>query len=218
MSLLSQWDQAADIRFLKGRTVDPRRPEPIPSQVLRIGLFDEIRAFTFYSMVIERFGPRRPFVSIVEAERRHRDGLAQIAARHGVPVPPNPWRAELTVPKRFEDCCAAGVSAERDNAAMYEGFLAYPLPPDLWAACVARCHASHDNHLPAFLHCAGHEALEREHDARQAKAREPLWRGVVVGVAGVLVARAAVSAWRGRAERKAATAVGSDAEAPPSGE
>jgi hypothetical protein len=188
----------AEMRYFKARRVDPSRPEPIPVQALRLALADEKRAQVFYTMVLERHGPHQPFLSIVEAERRHFEGLAAIALRWGVPIPDIDWRREITVPDAFADCCAIGVHAEIENYEMYDHFLAYPLPPELVQAFKARREASSDRHLPTFIRCAGPEALERAKDAREARERDRFWWGVVAGAGAVVVASTLLRARRGR--------------------
>ena len=142
-----------DEALLVGRTIDPAHPVPVGAQALRIGLYDEYRARAFYRLVMERFGPRRPFVNIAAAEDRHIAAMTELCRRYGVDPPIDDWRAKLPVPQDLASCCAIGVAGETANGAMYDRFLRFGWPPDVSRVFAALRGASWGSHLPAFQQC-----------------------------------------------------------------
>jgi len=126
-------------------------------------LEDEYKARAIYSGIIERFGPVRPFVNIVEAEDRHARALLALFQSFGVPPPPDDWVAKVEIPETIERACAEGVAAEIENQAMYERLLVMTDVPEVRAVFLRLQAASRDNHLPAFKRC-----LEREQRGGEA--------------------------------------------------
>lgn len=115
-------------------------------------LDDEREAQALYGAIMERFGTVRPFVNIIEAERRHEQFLLLLFQRYEVPVPPR-RELEITVPDTLVAACAAGVAFERENVAMYDGFLAFVSEPDIRQTFTLLRDASLNRHLPAFERC-----------------------------------------------------------------
>jgi rubrerythrin len=126
-------------------------------------LEDEYKARAMYSGIIERFGPVRPFVNIVEAEDRHARALLALFQSLGVTPPPDDWAEKIEIPETIERACAEGVAAEIENQAMYERLLAMTDVPAVRAVFLRLQAASRDNHLPAFRRC-----LEREQKGGEA--------------------------------------------------
>lgn len=133
-------------------------PESVKDAV-EIALDDEYKAEAFYDAVIEKFGPVRPFVNIVEAERRHARRLENLLTAYGLSLPENGYRtgAKQTpaVPASLIEACQTGVDAEIENAALYEDRLLPAVAdyPDIAAAMNDLMSASRDRHLPAFQRC-----------------------------------------------------------------
>ncbi len=125
-------------------------------QALDEALNDEYKARATYRAVIDRFGPVRPFVNIVEAEQRHIDALLPLYEKYGVPIPADDWPTRIAVPESVESACRMGVEAEIANADMYDRLLEQTRDyPDVQAVFRNLQHASQENHLPAFQRCAG---------------------------------------------------------------
>jgi hypothetical protein len=116
---------------------------------------DEYRAETIYQGVIDDFGTVLPFAAILTAEQRHSTTIGALFTKRGLPVPLNPVSV-ATVPHfaTVRQACAAGVTAERENIALYDRFLAGALPDDVRQVFSNNRRASLENHLPAFLNCA----------------------------------------------------------------
>jgi len=83
-------------------------------------LDDELRAIATYEQVIADFGAIRPFVNIVEAERRHANALRSLFERYDVAVPDDLGADMVPRFSSLHEACLAGVEGEIDNAAMYD--------------------------------------------------------------------------------------------------
>lgn len=122
---------------------------------LDLTIQDEYRAETIYQGVLNDFGPVLPFAAILTAEQRHSTVLGLLYSKRGLPVPVSTVTV-ATVPHfaTVRQACAAGVTAERENIALYDRFLAGDLPDDVRQVFSNNRRASLENHLPAFITCA----------------------------------------------------------------
>lgn len=121
-------------------------------------LDDERKAIATYRRVIEKFGPVRPFVRIVQAEQRHADALLSVYRRYGLSVPENRWlTTPVPAPDSLQDACVTAIAGERENIAMYERLLAATPEPDVRHVLENLQAASRDRHLPAFERCASRQ-------------------------------------------------------------
>jgi rubrerythrin len=119
-------------------------------------LVDERSAEALYRAVLDRYGPVRPFINIIESERRHQQRLLELFRDYGVPIPPaSAEPAELADSLAAE--CRRAIEAERENIAMYDRFLEDVREPDIRRVFSNLQAASRDNHLPAFERCARRE-------------------------------------------------------------
>ncbi len=126
-------------------------------QALSEALDDEYKARATYRKVIERFGPVRPFVNIVEAEERHVAALlAQFSSLRGTP-PDDTWAARVRAPDSLEQACANAAQAEIENDALYARLLNQVVDPQARLVMLRLQYASRNHHLPAFQRC-----LQRE--------------------------------------------------------
>lgn len=116
---------------------------------------DEYRAEAIYQGVLDDFGPVLPFTNVLGAEERHSAAVGRMFATRSLAVPPStstvasvPHFASVTA------ACAAGVVAERENIALYDGLLRTDLPADVRQVFSNNRSASLVNHLPAFERCS----------------------------------------------------------------
>ncbi len=123
-------------------------------EALLEALDDEYRAWATYDQVIADFGPERPFINIRDAEARHIQALLPLFERYGIPVPNNPWRGQIPHYPDLQSACAAGVTAEIENAALYDRLNAATTRPDILDVFARLRDASQQRHLPAFQRCA----------------------------------------------------------------
>lgn len=142
-------------RTLEGR--DAARLAPAEVDALREALDDEHKAWATYDQVVRDFGPVRPFVNIREAEARHIGALLSLFRRYGLHAPENPWPGRVPRYSSLLEACAAGVTAEVENGALYDRLLRSSDRPELLAVLRNLQRASQKNHPPAFRRC-----LERE--------------------------------------------------------
>lgn len=121
---------------------------------LRAALDDEYRAEATYAAVIAAFGEVRPFINIIEAERRHAASVRAEMDRLGLRYPAaNPYLGKLAAPGSVLDACKAGVAAEVENIALYDRLLPTIADPQVRDTLTRLQAASRDRHLPAFNRC-----------------------------------------------------------------
>lgn len=146
---------AAVVACSETSPVAPLSVEPAAVAVaLDSALQDERHAEYIYLRVLADHGNVLPFFNVVVAEQRHSASLEAVMRNHGLPIPDNPWTLE-NVP-RFEtvaEACAAAATAEVLNVALYDRYLAWPLPADVQQVFLANRRASVQSHLPAFERC-----------------------------------------------------------------
>ncbi|MDK2042260.1 ferritin-like domain-containing protein [Aliarcobacter butzleri] len=142
-----------DEQLLISARVDINSPIPIRTQILRIAVYDEFKAYETYSKIIEKFGLVQPFVNIKEAEAIHYSALIQLMQKYNIEVPFNNWATKVEIPNTLIECCEMGVAAEINNIAMYNNLLSYAIDADVRDVIFRLQAASYNNHLPAFRNC-----------------------------------------------------------------
>lgn len=120
---------------------------------LRMALDDEYRAEATYKAVLDKFGDARPFVNIIQAERRHAAMAAAQMQRLGMEVPSNPYLGGVQAPATLLEACQTGVQAEVENIALYDKILPGVSDPQIRMTLEKLQAASRDRHLPAFQRC-----------------------------------------------------------------
>ncbi len=131
--------------------------EPLDAATLAAlheALEDERRATAFYAAVMDRFGERRPFVNVIEAERRHEAAIVRLLERRGHAVPATGDLAVPTVPETFRAACERSVDAEIENMEMYDRLLAAITDAEARQVMERLQWASRERHLPAFARAA----------------------------------------------------------------
>lgn len=122
--------------------------------ILTEAIDDEYKAQAIYRLVLQQFGEIAPFANIVAAEGRHIEALLTLFKKYNIPVPKNKWTAKAKVPGTILEACETGVSAEIENAAMYDKLLEAAADyPDVQTVLRNLQRASQQNHLPAFQRC-----------------------------------------------------------------
>ena len=119
-------------------------------RILLDALNDERKAEATYAAVIEKFGPVRPFINIISAERRHATAIEHQMDRLSFEIPENEWEGKIDAPSSLAIACEQAVNAEIENVALYDRLI--PLIRDASVRNVFERlrDASRDNHLPAF--------------------------------------------------------------------
>lgn len=131
-------------------------PETL-EEILRDALEDERKAEATYAAVIARFGPVRPFINIIEAERRHSGAIIRQMQRLGLPVPQDDWAGKGQAPATLAEACEMAIAAEIDNIALYDRLIPQIADPAVRQMLGNLQAASRENHLPAFRRCLARE-------------------------------------------------------------
>jgi hypothetical protein len=126
-------------------------------QGLADALDDEYKARATYAQVIADFSEVRPFVNIVEAEKRHISALLDLFEHYGIAPPPDRWSGSAPRFSNLTAACAEAVQAEIDNVAIYDRVLQTTHRADILTVYQALREASLEHHLPAFRRCAERE-------------------------------------------------------------
>ena len=146
-------EENVDEALLLSQKVDINSEIPINSQILRIAVYDEFKAYETYSKIIEKFGLVQPFVNIKEAEAIHYSALIKLMEKYQVEIPINNWSTKIQIPNTLIECCEMGVAAEINNIAMYNNLLQYAQENDIQDVLFRLQAASFNNHLPTFRNC-----------------------------------------------------------------
>jgi hypothetical protein len=129
------------------------KPDPRTQQAMIEAINDEYRARAFYTAVLNKFGPVRPFLNIVQAEDRHVQLWNRLFSQYGVPIPQDTFAGKLEAPGTLREACQMGVEAEIANVRMYDNFLRFVQESDLRAAFSQLRWVSQNNHQRAFERC-----------------------------------------------------------------
>lgn len=136
----------AGASMASGRTGD--------ADALLMALDDEYKAEATYAAVIDKFGEIRPFINIIEAERRHAERAKAEMDRLGISYDAaNPYLGKLTAPQSVLAACEQGVAAEIENIALYDRILPAVEDESVRATLTELQRASRERHLPAFERC-----------------------------------------------------------------
>jgi hypothetical protein len=124
------------------------------ANALRAALADEYAAKALYEQAMADLGSVRPLVSVDRAEEQHIAALERMFEAYGLEIPAALVEGEDLTFATLADACAAGVSAETANVALYSQILAQVDNPDLTRVFTALQSASQTRHLPALEACA----------------------------------------------------------------
>lgn len=124
-------------------------------QALCAALDDEYKAIATYQAILDAFGAVRPFVNIIEAERRHAAALQRQFMRLSWQPPADRWQGKTRAPASLAAACAQAVTAEIENASLYDVLLDDVQGDPQTVEVFTRLRdASQQRHLPAFERCA----------------------------------------------------------------
>lgn len=139
--------------YLFTKRINPALNIPALHQALQIAVYDEYRARAFYQKVVDFFGPVKPFINIVEAEKQHIAALLPLFYHYGVYIPVDDWYPNLEPSPNLVENCEIGVAAEINNVQMYQYLLNFVPQPDIRQVFSNLQAASLTSHLPAFRRC-----------------------------------------------------------------
>ncbi|UAB79645.1 DUF2202 domain-containing protein [Erythrobacter sp. SCSIO 43205] len=119
-----------------------------------MALDDEYRAEATYAAILNAFGDVRPFVNIIEAERRHATLARSELDRLGIAYPDtNPYLGSITAPASLLEACEQGITAEIENIELYDRIIPTVEDEQLRETLGRLQWASRERHLPAFERC-----------------------------------------------------------------
>jgi hypothetical protein len=143
--------------FCGNACTGPVGPDPTDiASLLALALQEEYKAEMLYRSVLGTFSPETvPFALIEQAEARHVEALQMLFTRRQMVPPASVWAPRGFAPfASVPLACAAGVVAEREDAAFYTPYLSRTdLPQDVRNVFTNLQRASLENHLPAFERC-----------------------------------------------------------------
>jgi hypothetical protein len=122
---------------------------PTSEQMLIFAIQDEYLARTEYDHIINEFGAQTPFTNIIKAEVKHIDMLKLLFEEYNTDIPQDNSSDYIVYPKTITEGLETGVTAEINNIAMYEKFLAQNISDDIREVFEKLMNAS-KNHLEAF--------------------------------------------------------------------
>jgi hypothetical protein len=119
------------------------------ADMLMYAVQDEFLARGEYLAIIEKFGSQTPYANIVRSEETHLDFLREVYQSYNIQFPNDTSGDHIIIPETLLQAAKTGVQAEIDNIAMYEKFLTYDLPQNVFDVFTALKNGS-DSHLLAF--------------------------------------------------------------------
>lgn len=141
----------------------PAAPTPVPAaatpavrapaEILGEALTDAYRSRDTYQAAIARFGDNTPFANVAQSEDEHVNAWRREFERLGLAVPEDTFSGKVAVAGSFQEACAAGVAAEKEDVALYDRLLKETTDPALIAITQQQRTVSLENHLVAFERC-----------------------------------------------------------------
>lgn len=156
-----------DELILRQKRLDPNAPFPLEHQAVRMALFDEYAARSFYLRVSEAYGQRPPFPNIIRSEERHIAALSSLCDRLGIAKPLDPFPYETSIEPTWLANCARAVTGEVENIRLYTQLLAQVSSPDIRRVFSNLQAASYEHHLPAFRDALLQAANQERYHATQ---------------------------------------------------
>ena len=119
------------------------------NDMLMYAVQDEYLARGEYLAIIAKFGSQSPYSNIIRSEETHLAYLKEVYLSYGLDFPSDTSAGHIIEPADLLEAAQTGVQAEIDNIEMYELFLTYELPENVFKVFSALKSGS-DSHLLAF--------------------------------------------------------------------
>jgi len=142
--------QNYDEPILRMRRINPGAPFPVLHQAVRIAIYDEYAARSFYAKVVEAFGQRQPFVNMARSEEQHIAALSGLCERLGIPRPLDPFPLETLIAHTWRGNCERGVAGEIAKIRLYQTLFIQVAEPEVRDVLQNAQTVFLDTHLPAF--------------------------------------------------------------------
>ncbi len=155
--------------------------------MLTVLIEDEYNARAEYEAIEAAYGVQEPFTSLITAETKHADALANLFERYNLAIPEDNSEANVVIPDSLQEAYEIGIAAEIANADLYEGYLAQDLPSNVERVLTNLMDASLDNHLVTFeAYASGNEdtLIHANDDMSQQNMNEDMQQGMQAEVRG----------------------------------
>jgi hypothetical protein len=119
------------------------------NDMLTYAVQDEYLARGEYLAIVDKFGDQKPYSNIIQAEETHLAYLEEVYLSLELDFPADTSADHIIIPADLLEAAETGVQAEIDNIEMYELFLSYDLPDNVFEVFSALKSGS-DSHLLAF--------------------------------------------------------------------
>ncbi len=119
-------------------------------QALVYAIQDEHHAQAEYQYVNDKFNDPAPFRGIVRSEGMHISALENLFKQQGWPVPANEGKRYIIEVNTLREAYQVGVTAEIDNIAMYDKFLARTDLPSSFRSVFTNLRDASVMHQSAF--------------------------------------------------------------------
>ncbi len=119
------------------------------NDMLMYAVQDEYLAHGEYLAIIDKFGSQKPYTNIISAEETHLAYLKEVYLSYDLDFPTDESAEHIVIPTDLLEAAETGVQAEIDNIAMYELFMTYDLPENVFEVFSALKSGS-DSHLISF--------------------------------------------------------------------
>lgn len=159
--------QNFDEPILRRHRIDPAAPFPLVHQAVRIAIYDEYAARSFYGRVVEAFGPQPPFANIMKSEEQHIAALTRLCEGLGIPRPLDPFPYETEISPSWLANCERGVAGEIANIRLCDYLLTQVGEPEVRRVFLNLQAASRERHLPAFQHAVESAAAQERYHAER---------------------------------------------------
>ena len=121
--------------------------------ILTEAIREEYKARATYQAAIARFGDNTPFANVAQSEDAHVNAWRLEFERLGLAVPEDTFSGRVAVAGSFQEACAAGVAAEKEDVALYDRLMKETTDVALIAIMQQQRAVSLENHLVAFERC-----------------------------------------------------------------
>ncbi|MBL8152350.1 MAG: hypothetical protein JNN15_20690 [Blastocatellia bacterium] len=114
-------------------------------------LDEERHAIALYQAVISKYGKVKPFVKLVEAEKRHEESLKFVCERYSIAIPENLWRSDAVIlPDNLAETYSFAMESEILGIEGLDAALKFLKQEDIKTIFEHLRDASLYNHIPAL--------------------------------------------------------------------
>ena len=113
-------------------------------------LRSKFKTCALYRMVLQAFGPVKPFKDLLKIEEKYRLVLTGLARRYDRPSPADEWEGQVAIPVSFVEACEEAIQQERENDRLYTSLLDQIADPAQRRVLMRMRNVSQISQLPSF--------------------------------------------------------------------